>query len=187
MKHLVTPRLLMRPFVESDLGEIYSIYSNANAMKYVPPFRPLSLEESTLAMKRSIEEFVNYGYGSFAVFERKEKRLIGRCGLSVGQNGGLPELECILLPDAWGKGYATEALIAILRSAFDEWSFDRIIARSCEENRASKRVMEKLGMSISAHTRFQEAEMATYLIDKPKPSFDSVFQTASRPRIPAYS
>ena len=47
----------------------------------------------------------------------------------------------------WGKGYATEAASAVLRYSRDRVGFHRIQAKCCVENRASERVMHKLGMT----------------------------------------
>jgi RimJ/RimL family protein N-acetyltransferase len=52
-----------------------------------------------------------------------------------------------LLPEHWGKGYATEALVAIIRLAFDEYTEAEKICGECDiENHASVRVMEKAGL-----------------------------------------
>jgi len=53
----------------------------------------------------------------------------------------------------WGRGYATEAAAAMLRYGFAELGLHRIVAFCRTENRASWRVMEKLGMRREGHLR----------------------------------
>jgi len=54
-------------------------------------------------------------------------------------------------PDEWGKGYASEAARRVLAFAFEELDAHRVIAFCDAENRASERVMQKLGMRREAH------------------------------------
>jgi RimJ/RimL family protein N-acetyltransferase len=51
--------------------------------------------------------------------------------------------------DAWGKGYATEGARALVRKGSSELGVQRVVATTYEENLASRRVMEKLGMTLS--------------------------------------
>jgi RimJ/RimL family protein N-acetyltransferase len=48
--------------------------------------------------------------------------------------------------DAWGRGYATEGAHAALQFAFDELSWDEVIAITAAVNERSQRVMHRLGM-----------------------------------------
>ena len=49
---------------------------------------------------------------------------------------------------AWGKGYATEGVQALIHQGFTTWGLQRIVATTYEENLASRRVMEKAGMTF---------------------------------------
>ncbi len=180
MKHLVTPRLLMRPFTESDLGDLYSLYSDIEVMKYITSGIPRTLEETKTALDRMIGNFTRDGYGMFAIFERKEKRFIGRCGLQPLDSSGLIELGYTLIPSAWGKGFATEASMEVLRSAFSDWGLEKIVAIAVDENRASTRVMEKLGMSKVGHDRFYNKNVLRYEAEKPVEKIESIFQNSFR-------
>ncbi len=182
MKHLVTPRLLMRPFAQSDLNDLYSLYSDPQVMKYISGGVPRTFEETRKSLEKMMSRFEESEYGMFALFERKEKRFIGRCGLQPLEESGLIELGYMLLPGAWGKGYATEASMQVLRTAFGEWGLDRIVAIALEENKASTRVMEKIGMVYSGRNRFYNKDVALYALEKPKKPVDAIFQSTSVPR-----
>lgn len=70
-------------------------------------------------------------------------RLVGGVGLSVLDGGG-HELGYWITPDAWGRGYATEAARAVLAMA-GALRIQRIEARHFADNPASGRVLGKLG------------------------------------------
>lgn len=53
-----------------------------------------------------------------------------------------------MLPSVWGLGYATEGAQALVHHAFTELGVDRIVATTMTVNTASRRVMEKAGLSL---------------------------------------
>lgn len=70
--------------------------------------------------------------------------IIGACGVSV-LDDPLPELGYWLGTDFWGKGYATEAVRAVIDYAFEELMHDGLQAGARVTNPASRRVLEKCG------------------------------------------
>lgn len=78
---------------------------------------------------------------------------IKESGAFIGSGGVLPtkgsldiEIAYHFLPSAWGKGYATEAAVAILEFAFKTAELEEIVGFVFFENVASWRVLEKAGM-----------------------------------------
>ena len=61
------------------------------------------------------------------------------------------EIGWVFAPHAQGQGYATEAAFALLDDGFRTRRIHRVMATCQPENRASWRVMEKLGMRREAH------------------------------------
>jgi ribosomal-protein-alanine N-acetyltransferase len=116
----------------------------------------------------------------FAVIERKEKRFIGRCGLQPLENSGLIELGYTFVPRAWGKGYATEAAMEVLRTAFGDWGLEKVVAIAKGENRASIRVMEKIGMQHCGRERFYGKDVVLYATQRQEKTVDSLFQCSFR-------
>jgi ribosomal-protein-alanine N-acetyltransferase len=51
-------------------------------------------------------------------------------------------------PDWWGKGLATEAGAACVKWAFDDLDIHRLVSIATPDNLASRRVMEKLGLTF---------------------------------------
>ncbi|NNL38321.1 MAG: GNAT family N-acetyltransferase [Flavobacteriaceae bacterium] len=103
-------------------------------------------------MKKAIElrimNYKKYGYGRWATVLKSGKQFVGWAGLAY-----LPEFDEVdlgyrFLPEYWGSGLATEASNAILNYAFDVLKLDKIVAIAMKENKASIRVMEKVGMEF---------------------------------------
>ncbi|MFD7644733.1 GNAT family N-acetyltransferase [Kitasatospora sp. NPDC059795] len=59
------------------------------------------------------------------------------CGFRLG---------CRLLPAAWGRGYATEAAVALVEAAFAELDAERVVGTTMAVNSASRRVLERAGL-----------------------------------------
>ena len=86
-----------------------------------------------------------------AIEPKENKQLIGTCGIRIN-NVDLREANIgyELNSQFWGKGYATEAALAILRFGFEELGMHRIVANTLAVNKGSVRVLEKLGMRLEA-------------------------------------
>lgn len=63
------------------------------------------------------------------------------------------EVGCFLKEEAWGEGYATEVCRRLLRFAFEETPLEEVVATLDDEHEASKRVLEKSGLSCRGRRR----------------------------------
>ncbi|WP_240644084.1 GNAT family N-acetyltransferase [Antribacter gilvus] len=85
-----------------------------------------------------------------AVERQSEPGVIGEALLKWAPGARQAEVGWALHPDVRGEGYATEAARALLDLAFGTYRFHRAFARIDEENTASVRVCERLGMRLEA-------------------------------------
>ncbi|GAP38554.1 GNAT family N-acetyltransferase [Piscinibacter sakaiensis] len=143
---LHTPRLRLRPFAAADAGALYALQSNARVLRYwdAPPWTDPARAEAFLASCRQMEA---EGSGTRVAIETREgAAFIGWCTLfgwnPVHRKAGLGYC---LDDTAWGRGYATEAVHALLRWAFDTLDLNRVEAELDTRNAASARVLDKLG------------------------------------------
>jgi RimJ/RimL family protein N-acetyltransferase len=83
--------------------------------------------------------------------------LIGHCGFLHWQIDGADEIEIgyRLHPDYWDKGIATEAAMAVRDHAFRDLKLPRVISLIHPENIPSRRVAEKIGMTLEKETIFR--------------------------------
>ena len=93
--------------------------------------------------------------------------LIGHCGLRhVDELPSEVEVLYALGREHWGRGYATDAAGASLRFGFEHLGLDRILAFALPENAASRRVMEKQGMTYYRRARLFGIEVVVYRLDR---------------------
>ncbi|HEX8288529.1 MAG TPA: GNAT family N-acetyltransferase [Pyrinomonadaceae bacterium] len=161
---LQTRRTVLRMFTPDDLNELAAIFGNANVMKYLGlDCQPISREETETALLSIIKHWKEKNFGRWAIIEKENNRLIGCAGFRSYEDAA--ELFYILDEPFWGKGLATEVAGECLRFGFEERGFNRIVAFTRPENTASRRVMEKLGMSFEGEVTVFGVDAVLYLIN----------------------
>ncbi len=149
MKTIIeTERLVLKEITLDDKEAMFRLHSNDEVQKYTGDPLVASLEEMEKAIETRIIDYEKYGYGRWATFLKNGMHFIGWAGLAY-----LPEFDEIDLgyrftPEHWGKGFATEASLAILNYGFNKLELKRIIAIAMKDNKASINVMEKCGMEF---------------------------------------
>ncbi len=148
MVQIETARLRLRPFQALDAIEMAAILGNPEVMQHIGRGRAKTFDETIDYLAYQLRHEAAYGYSLWAVVRKEDDRLIGQCGLWHLEGTGEVDLAYTLDQDYWGQGYATEASIGWLDYAFGPTGLDlrRIVAITKPENRASVRVLEKLGM-----------------------------------------
>jgi RimJ/RimL family protein N-acetyltransferase len=145
---LTTERLQLRPFLLADREAIHAVYADPDVMRYVGHGAHRSLAETAAALRIYDDVLTRRGYSFLAVIERASGALIGDAGLHpLGGAGPDVELGYTLAREAWGRGYATELGRALVAHAFDVLQAPRVVAQVEPANEASRRVLEKLGMT----------------------------------------
>lgn len=149
-----TARLLLRQWQSSDHAAFVAMNKDDKVMQYFP--EKWSSQRS-LSFIESFTHLIDIRrYGFWATVERDSNNFIGFVGLNdVPEN--LPidkdiEIGWRLIPEYWGRGYATEAAEGALAYAFNELKVPKIVAFTPVANQKSRRVMEKLGMSLADET-----------------------------------
>jgi RimJ/RimL family protein N-acetyltransferase len=82
--------------------------------------------------------------GLWVVVEPQTGSFLGWVSLRLQDEAG--DLDYRFRRDFWGRGYATEAVSAVLADAFERLELSRVAAQTMAVNLASRRVMERLGM-----------------------------------------
>lgn len=106
--------------------------------------------------------------GMNALTERSTGEFVGHAGLLVQTVDGVEELEIgySLMPDAWGKGYATEAAMFLRDYGFKNTSRDSLISIIAITNEPSKRVALRNGMHVSSETMYNDNAVEIYRITR---------------------
>jgi len=143
-----TERLILRDMSEADTEAFLEIFSDPVAMKYFGVIfdRPRMLKW----VQDNLEHQRKHSFSLMTVVLKETNEVIGDCGLETTEiNGRLRVgIGFDFKRKCWNQGYATEAANAVMEHAFSDLELDNLSAWINPENGASRRVAEKLGMTI---------------------------------------
>jgi RimJ/RimL family protein N-acetyltransferase len=122
---------------------------------------PLDDGSGATVLDRIQAHWARYGFGFLAIEERAptvgEPQLLGFAGVAypsfIAELAHRPEIGWRVASAAWGRGYATEAARAALEDARDRLGLDELISIIHPQNTRSRRVAEKLGMTMERQVR----------------------------------
>jgi ribosomal-protein-alanine N-acetyltransferase len=163
---LETERLVLRPFTQDDEDVLFALYTDPEVMRFLGGVR--TREQTRQRLAAVVAHWREYGYGIWALVEKGAGGFVGRCGLGhLHEEVGEPELAYTLGRDHWGKGLATEAAVRAVRFGFEVLRLPRVVAYARPDNAASRRVMEKLGMTFEWVCEFLGAPAVRYGLRNP--------------------
>jgi RimJ/RimL family protein N-acetyltransferase len=164
---LHTERLVLRRPRSDDVAAMHAILRDPLAMRYWSTLPHASLAETEAWVARTIDA-INAGECD-DFFVECEGLLIGKAGLWTRN-----EIGFLFSPAVWGKGYAREALRAVIDRAFRERGHDEIRAEADPRNERCLRLLASLG--------FRETGRAERTFHIGGEWSDSVYLALSRPR-----
>ncbi|MFB8764838.1 GNAT family N-acetyltransferase [Nocardiopsis alba] len=146
---LETERLRLRSALESDIDDVYASCTDPGLQRWIPipapgePYTRESAEHFCLSLAPSIR---TSGDGQhWAILERESGRFVGSMSLLRTEWPAMvTEIGYWISPWGRGRGYATEATVAVSRWALDQ-GFQRIEIKAATGNTASRRVAEAAG------------------------------------------
>lgn len=157
-----TERLLLRPFTMDDFEAWYPLDQDPRVMQYIWKCKPKPMTRED-AIHR-LEYIVDYhnrfpGFGIMATIERSTERLMGWTALKDLDQTELIEIGYRYFPEFWGKGYATEAAGQLVGHGFKTLDLPLISAVTHPDNKASKRVLQKLGLQFVRKEVFYDTDV----------------------------
>jgi RimJ/RimL family protein N-acetyltransferase len=164
---LTTARTEIREFVESDAPAFHRLGSDPEIVRLTAdPGGGFRDADHALEVLRghTLADYEKHGFGRWAVVLRDQARIVGFCGLKHLDELGEIDLGYRFFPEVWGRGLATETGRAVLVHGFDALGLPEIIALALPENRASIRVMQKLGMRGTGRIDLGGTEAVRYVI-----------------------
>jgi RimJ/RimL family protein N-acetyltransferase len=168
MKILETRRLILLSFQMTDLDAIAAIDADPKVCEFLPA---LGTRENTSA---GIQRIMSYeqqkGYSLYAVELKATHEMIGWIGLMT------PSFEAHFTPaieigwrlasQHWNQGYATEGAKAVLDYAFTTLGLEDIVSFTVENNLASRRVMEKIGLHHDPKDDFNHPKLLGHKLER---------------------
>jgi RimJ/RimL family protein N-acetyltransferase len=145
-----TSRLILAAPSAEDADAIFERYaSDPEVTRYLGWPRHRSVADTLGFLSFSAAQWGQDGAGPYLIRDRNDGRVLGSTGLAL-EPRGVAITGYVLATDAWGKGYATEALRAVVDVAVSI-GVERIYALCHPQHRASSRVLEKCGFDRDVH------------------------------------
>ena len=147
---LETDRLILREFVEEDAAAYLLLGSDPAIIRFThdPGGGLKSIEHALEVMRtRPLTDYRIHGFGRLACVDKATDAVIGFAGLKFLDDLGEVDIGYRFLPAYWGRGLATEAGRAVLADGLGRLGLTRILGLVDPDNIASKRVLEKIGLT----------------------------------------
>lgn len=150
---LETDHVLLRRFTETDVNNLFELDGDPDVMRFLSGGKgtPRDVIQNDIlpAFRSYYERFEGYGY--WAAIEKSTGEFLGWFHFRPPKGSvrtDEAELGYRLRKSAWGKGYGTEVSRALIHKGFRELGVERVVASTSVENHASRRVMEKAGLTL---------------------------------------
>jgi RimJ/RimL family protein N-acetyltransferase len=147
MAILETSRLRLVPITDAHLDGLHAMNSDPEVMRYLGG-QPETREDTLAMIGRVKARLAEWGFSWFSLFDKASGELIGAAGVQyLGVDPANPhEIGWRLRKDRWGQGLASEAAQRLATFAFDDLGAPLLCSVCHPENKASARVMERLGL-----------------------------------------
>ena len=144
-----TDRLILRTIEDGDAALQDRLLNTPTVMARLGGVKELHEIEAKHAKARA--SWAQDGFSFLMMIEKDTGELVGHCGIKrvdnpLARNQGDHEIGWLVREDRWRRGYAEEAMRAVLAWAFERVGAPHVVALTSEANVASWKLMEKLGM-----------------------------------------
>lgn len=160
MESIKTKRLILRPFMMSDLNDFYEYAKVPGVGEKAGWPHHTSIEESKVILEMFIKK-----QETFAIVLKDANKVIGSVGLherafdEFDNQFKQRELGYVLSKDYWGQGLMSEAVKAVIDYAFVTLKLDRLTVSHFVENAPSKRVIEKAGFTFVKQGKYYASQL----------------------------
>jgi ribosomal-protein-alanine N-acetyltransferase len=162
-------RLYVRTWKPSDLDAWHQVVSHPRTNVNRTEKEPWSREQAQSWLEWHIDHRIGWEKATFncPLILRATDQFIGSVGLNPFlEDENIPEIEWTISPEHWGKGYATEIGRAMVTYGFEVASFPAIMGFAPPQHKASRRVMEKIGMTYLHDKEYRGHILSFYRIEQ---------------------
>lgn len=169
---LETERLILRAHAPADLDDCVAMWADPDVVRQIGGGRPSTAEETWARLLRNVGLWPMTGLGYWVIRERDTDRFVGEAGFGDFKRdltpslAGAPEAGWALATWAHGRGFATEAMRAVLAWGDAHLSAPRTVCMITPGNAASIRLAEKCGYREFARTTYKETDVT--LFERPR-------------------
>ena len=152
---ITTSRLVLREFVSDDWPDVLAYQGDPRYLRFYP-WTDRTEAEARDFVQMFLDQQADHPRRKFqlAITLPDSGRLIGSCGIRrKPDNNREADIGYELAPEHWGRGYATEAAMAMVDFGFRELELHRISSWCIADNAPSARVLERVGLRLEGRLR----------------------------------
>lgn len=158
-----TENLTLVPTSKDDLDIYRELLSCSVVTRYLPSGKPYTDEQIHTNIKNRIAHWAKHGFGTFTVLDKAgDGKKLGYVGVEESPDPTIFEIRYAILPETQGRGVAQEAAKACLAFTFEKGKLSKIYGVAVNQNFASIRVLEKLGMHPEPDINFYGFDELVY-------------------------
>ena len=154
---LKTPRLAIRQFTKDDVDNLFDLNDDPEVMRYLGRPAPRGvLRDQIIPFHLGVYQRLDR-LGTWAAESADGGQFLGWFHFRPGPDGDITNIDLgyRLRRSTWNKGYATEGSRALINMGFTDLGMQRVFARTMTVNLASRRVMEKCGLTLVRTSPYQ--------------------------------
>lgn len=156
-----TDRLILRTIQEGDAAEQMRVLNTPTVMARLGG--PKEFHEIEAKHAKSIQLYAQRGFSFLFLIEKETGEMVGHAGIKLvdnplAANQGDHEIGWLIREDRWRRGYAEEAVRAVLDWAFGRVDAPHVVALTSQANVPSWKLMEKLGMVRRPDLDFEDPD-----------------------------
>lgn len=160
-----TERMQVRRFTTGDAEFFFRVNGDPQVMQFI---RPAKNRPDSDAFLQENLKFYQEGsiLGRYAVTEKTSGSFLGTFSFLYLDGDADFHIGYALLPEAWGRGYATELVIKGAAYFFAHTPHPRLFAITVSANTASRNVLEKAGFTFRGSTRQHGEDLELFYLDR---------------------
>lgn len=155
-----TERTLMRELIKEDAEDFYNLNLDKEVLKFTgdQSFKSIEAARDFLI---NYDQYRKYGVGRLAVLD-KNLLFLGWCGLRYDENRMEYDIGFRFYKNYWNRGFATETAKKCLEYYFEKFKMPKIVGKAMQDNIASIKVLEKIGMTFKGNFDFNGGNGVIY-------------------------
>lgn len=171
MSRIETERLELRLYTDRDKSDFIRLLTDPVVMRFVDK-GPLSTEQAKVLWRKLMDEFYPNGVDTiWAVFAKDDGRFVGNASLRPRPERQKDwEIGYYLIPDEWGKGFATEIASRLVEFGSTTAGLKEVYATVDKANVGSIRVLEKSGLRFFRKEYDEQGVYFVYRLEYREPS-----------------
>ena len=169
MNIIETTRLLLQPIMEADAEFILELYNSETFIKFIGDRKIRTTEDAkNYIIAKFLPQMEKLGYGNYLITRKSDHIKIGAVGIFARDGLEVHDIGFSFLDRFQGKGYGFEAASKLLEIGFAQFNLKKISALTTEDNIASQKLIEKLGLKYLRKDKIpgEDVELLYYESEK---------------------